>query len=98
MAVFRAEGVVLGDSGADLGSGMASIHLPRGREREQEAAGTVSLQAWEARDDPPVALKFADGRVLAICVSRDALSECSRNRILRFTARWTPEPAAGPEG
>jgi hypothetical protein len=98
VAIFRSEAEVLDEAGRRLGSGMAYVHLPMGRERDQEATGTVSLRSWEPSDEPPALLVIGEGRRLPIAVSRDALSECSRNRILRFTARWTPEPAADPEG
>ena len=90
MAVFRSEAEVLSEDGRGLGAGMAYLHLPRGLEREQDGNGTLSLQSWEPSGDPPTALRLKDGRQLAIQVSRDALSDCSRNRILRFTAHWPP--------
>jgi hypothetical protein len=74
---------------------MAYLHLPRGVEREQESSGTVSLQSWEPVEEPPTVLRLKDGRRLTIQVSRDALSDCSRNRILRFTTRWPPVGSAG---
>jgi hypothetical protein len=66
------------------------LHLPRGRDQAQDGAGTVSLRSWEQPDEPPAELRLADGRRLPISVTRDALSDCSRNRILRFTMRWPP--------
>jgi hypothetical protein len=87
VAVFKSEAVVAAADGAALGSGMAYLHLPRGLEREQAAGGTVSLRSWSAGGEP-TALELADGRRLAIEVSRDAVSECSRSRILRFKLQW----------
>jgi hypothetical protein len=69
---------------------MAYLHLPRGDEAEQDATGTVSLRTWQAEGEP-TELRLADGRRLSITVTRDALSECSRNRILRFSAHWPPD-------
>ena len=90
MAIFRSEAEVLTQSGQSLGVGMAYLHLPRGVEREQEGNGTVSLQSWEPTEDPPTELRLKDGRRLPIAVSRDALSDCSRSRILRFKTHWPP--------
>lgn len=96
MAIFRSEAEVLDAADRPLGTGLASIHLPRGLDREQQGSGTVSLRAWEPESGEPVALSLGDGRRLAISVSRDALSDCSRHRILRFAARWPPAPSALP--
>ncbi len=98
MAVVRAEAKVVGETGRSLGSGIAYRHLPRGSGQEQEATGTVSLRSWNAGVDAPRALRLVGWGELAIDVSRDALSECSRNRILRFRARWVPlrEPGTDP--
>ena len=97
MAVFRSEAEVLSEGGRSLGTGMAYLHLPRGTDREQDCTGTVSLQSWEPAEDSPAAVRLEDGRCLEIKVSRDALSDCSRSRILRFTTRWRPA-GAGPQG
>lgn len=80
------------EAGQTLGSGTAYVHLPRGLDRGQEAGGTISLRAWTPAADPPVALSLADGRRLPIRVSRDAISECSRNRVLRFELSWPGQP------
>jgi len=93
MAVFRSEAVLLGDGGARLGAGMAYLHLPRGEGREQDVSGTMSLKSWDAAEGQPVAIQLSDQRTLTISVSRDALSECSRNRVLRFQAHWPPHPS-----
>jgi hypothetical protein len=95
MPVFKSQAAVLNEAGQELAEGMAYLHLPRGLEQAQEASGTISLKAWSSNGDQPAALRLADGRRLAISVSRDALSECSRNRVLRFTAAWPGKKASG---
>lgn len=90
MPIFRSEAEVLDGADHCLGAGMVYLHLPRGLGREQEGTGTVSLRSWEPDGDEPTTLLLGDGRRLAISVTRDALSECSRNRILRFSAHWLP--------
>ena len=92
MAILKSDAELLGEQGQRLGDGMIYVHLPRGLEREQDGSGTMSLKAWTPTEDPPAALQLPDGRRLAITVSRDALSDCSRNRVLRFQVRW---PGAG---
>jgi hypothetical protein len=91
MAVFKSEAEVVTQKGDSVGAGTAYLHLPRGMEREQDGGGTISLKTWSPSEDAPAALRLADGRRLEIRVSRDALSECSRNRVLRFQAHWPPE-------
>lgn len=86
--MFKSEALITAADGVPLGTGMAYLHLPRGLEREQEAGGTVSLRSWTAAAAEPALLQLADGRHLPINVSRDALSDCSRNRVLRFTLHW----------
>ena len=90
LPVFKSEAQLLSRTGQEVGEGMAYVHLPRGLQTEQEGSGTVSLKSWAASDELPDSLLLPDGRRLRIRVSRDALSECSRNRILRFQARWPP--------
>jgi hypothetical protein len=92
MAVFKSD-VLVQDAGArSLGEGKAYVHLPRGLDAAQDASGTVSLRRWEWEPtaDGPSTLLLQDGRRLAIAVSRDVLSDCSRKRILRFQATWPP--------
>ena len=99
MAILKSDSNVLNETGQRLGVGTAYLHLPHGLDREQEGTGTISLRSWEPTDAPPAELRLEDGRRLAIRVSRDALSECSRNRVLRFTLRWPPAGAvADPSG
>ena len=90
MAVFKSAVEVRDPSDRSLGEGMAYIHLPRGTEASQDASGTVSLRRWEPAADRPSHLALEDGRRLAISVSSDTLSDCSRNHILRFEASWPP--------
>ncbi len=94
MAVFKSAADLLGAEGQSLGAGMVYIHLPRGLERAQDAGGTMSLKSWSPTESPPASLRLVDGRRLPIRVSRDALSECSRNRVLRFQAHWPPRSAS----
>ena len=91
MAVFKSAVVVFDPNERSLGEGMAYIHLPRGHDAPQDATGTVSLRRWEPRAEAPTLLALADGRRLKITVSREVLSECSRNQILRFQAAWPPD-------
>jgi hypothetical protein len=90
MAIFKSEARVLDEAGRAVGEGTVYVHLPLGLEREQEGGGTVSLKSWAATDRVPRVLYMADGRRLEIRVSRDALSDCSKNRVLRFEASWPP--------
>jgi hypothetical protein len=69
---------------------MTYIHLRLGAEQAQQATGTLSLRRWEPQDDLPTSLRLADGRRLSIAVSREVVSDCSRNHILRFRASWPP--------
>ena len=88
MAIFKSQAQVLTASGQELGEGLAYLHLPRGLERAQQSGGTISLRSWRPSGEPPTALCLEDGRRLEVRVSRDALSECSRNRVLRFQFDW----------
>jgi hypothetical protein len=91
MAVFKAAATVRDAQGRTIGEGTTYVHLRRPEGVAQDVTGTVSLQWWEPVGDPPAVLALADGRRLAVVVSRDVLSECSRNRIFRYTAAWPPE-------
>ena len=91
MAVFKSAVVVFDRNERSLGEGMAYIHLPRGHDAPQDATGTVTLRRWEPGDGTPTQLGLEDGRRLGISVSREVLSECSRNHILRFQATWPPD-------
>jgi hypothetical protein len=94
MAVFKSS-VDVHDSGRrSIGAGMAYVHLRLGAEMEQRATGTVSLRRWEPEGEPPTWLELADGRRLQIEVSREVLSECSSNHILRFQTDWPPAETA----
>ena len=93
MAVFKSSVDVCDRDRRSIGSGMAYVHLRLAAETEQKATGTVSLRRWEPADDLPTALLLADGRLLRIEVSREVVSECSRNHILRYQAHWPPADA-----
>ena len=96
MAVFKGEAEVIAEDGSILGSGVVYIHLPRGLERAQTGSATLSLREWEAVSVEPSKLRFAgEPATLAITVTRNALSECSRNRVLRMSVSW---PGSGSPG
>ena len=90
MAVFKSSVDVHDAADRSIGVGMAYLHLRLGHDAEQRATGTVSLKRWEPVGEAPSWLALEDGRALAIEVSRDVLSECSGNHILRFQASWPP--------
>ena len=91
MAVFKSSAEVHDAADRAIGAGMAYIHLRQAAEQAQESTGTISLRRWEPFDDLPTSLRLADGRRLSIAVSREVVSDCSRNHILRFKASWPPE-------
>jgi hypothetical protein len=94
MAVFKSSVDVHDADDRSIGSGMAYVHLRLAADAEQRATGTVSLRRWEPADEVPAWLLLGDGRQLPIEVSREVLSDCSRNHILRFEAEWPPlQPA-----
>jgi hypothetical protein len=88
MAVFRSSAELLGAAGRLLGRGTVYVHLPRGVDRQQDASGTMSLRSWYPAAETPALLHLPDGRDIVIRVSRDALSDCSRSRVLRFSTTW----------
>ena len=90
MAVFKSSVEVHDTGDRSIGSGMTYIHLRLGADARQRATGTVSLKRWEPAGEAPAWLALADGRALPIEVSREVLSECSRNHILRFQTTWPP--------
>jgi len=92
MAVFKSSVNVHDAGDRSIGAGMTYVHLRLGPDAEQRVTGTVSLKRWEPADDWPAWLALADGRSLAIEVSGEVLSECSRNHILRYEASWPPLP------
>jgi hypothetical protein len=95
MAVFKSSVDVHDIASRSIGTGMAYVHLRLAADAEQRATGTVSLRRWEPADEQPAWLRLADGRQLSIEVSREVLSECSRNHILRFQTQWPPaEPSS----
>ena len=95
MAVFKSSVDVHDAENRSIGTGTAYVHLRLAADAEQRATGTVSLRRWEPADEVPTSLQLEDGRRLPIEVSREVLSDCSRNHILRFQAQWPPsEPPA----
>jgi hypothetical protein len=100
MAVFKSSVEVHDVGDRRIGTGMAYVHLRLAADTAQRATGTVSLRRWEPAGEAPSWLALDDGRQLTIEVSREVLSECSRNHILRFQATWPPrdaQPAPGAE-
>jgi hypothetical protein len=93
MAVFKSEAELHNEAGQPLGRGMLYLHLPRGTDQPQTGSGTVALRDWTAGEVVPVSAHFPDGRILRIEVSRSAISDCSRTRVLRFQAAWDGSPA-----
>ena len=96
MAVFKSSVEVHDTGDRPIGAGMTYIHLRLPADAEQRATGTVSLKHWEPAGEAPAWLALADGRALAIELSREVLSDCSRNHILRFQATWPPGSASAP--
>jgi hypothetical protein len=90
MAVFKSSADVHDADNRSIGSGMAYVHLRLAADATQQATGTISLRRWEPAEALPTRLVLDDGRLLAIEVSRQVVSECSRNHILRFQAHWPP--------
>lgn len=97
MAVFKSGVDVHDADDLSIGTGMAYVHLRLGADAEQQATGTVSLRRWEPANELPTSLRLADGRHLAIQVSRQVVSECSRNHILRFQTQWPPTEPPGDQ-
>ncbi len=95
MAIFKSAAVVRDSSGREIGEGALYLHLPRGHDVTQDATGTLSLRRWSPQDGEPVELTIDGGRRLRIATSRSAISDCSRNHILRFRTSWPPTPANG---
>lgn len=92
VAVFKASAVVRDGAGRRVGEGVTYVHLRLPSGEPQEVTGTVSLEWWEPVGEPPADLALEDGRRLPIRVSRDVMSDCSRNRIFRYQASWPPSP------
>ena len=97
MAVFKSSVVVRDGRGETIGGGMTYVHLRQPEAQPQAVSGTVSLQWWEPVGDPPAEVALADGRCLPIVVSQDVLSECSQNRIFRYSAAWPQARNAASE-
>ena len=92
MAVFKSTVEVHDTGNRPIGAGMTYLHLRLPADAQQRATGTVSLKRWEPAGEPPAWLALEDGRTLPIEVSREVLSDCSRNHILRYQANWPPAP------
>jgi hypothetical protein len=103
VAVFKSSVEVHDTGDRPIGAGMTYVHLRLPADAEQRATGTVSLKRWEPAGEPPAWLALEDGRALPIEVSREVLSDCSRNHILRYQANWPPAvpdataPAGSPQ-
>ncbi|HZO28180.1 MAG TPA: hypothetical protein VFH48_19570 [Chloroflexota bacterium] len=97
MAVYKSSVDVHDAANRSIGTGMAYVHLRLAADARQAATGTVSLRRWEPADEAPASLQLADGRQLRIEVSREKLSDCSRNHILRFQAQWPPTEPPGDQ-
>ena len=91
MAIVKGNAEIRADNGSVVGRGVAYLHLPRGRERAQTAGGTVSCSAWNPGAGEPSVIAIENGPTVTITVSKEAVSECSRNRILRYTTEWQPD-------
>jgi hypothetical protein len=96
MAVFKSLVEVHDTGDRPIGAGMTYLHLRLPAAAEQRATGTVSLKRWEPAGEPPAWLALEDGRALPIEVSREVLSDCSRNHILRYQANWPPATPNSP--
>jgi len=90
VAILKGNVEILAADGSVVGRGMTYLHLPRGQERAQHAGGTVSCTEWNASGGEPTHVAMPDGRIFSISVSAEAVSECSRNHILRYTTEWEP--------
>jgi hypothetical protein len=77
--------------GSIVGRGMTYLHLPRGHGRAQTAGGTVSCTDWDPGAGEPAIIAIENGPTLAIAVSKEAVSQCSQNHILRYTTEWSPD-------
>lgn len=89
MAIVKSPAKILSGDGTSVGLGMAYIHLPRGKDREQVATGTISCTEWHESAGLPETIQLEGYAPLTVSVSREAISECSRNHILRFSTSWT---------
>lgn len=81
--------------GRVVARGIAYLHLPRGVGVRQSAGGTVSCRMWDQTAGEPAVLAVEHGPEVRIRVSKEAVSECSRNHILRYTADWEPTATGG---
>ena len=91
MAIIKGNAEIRSATGSLVGQGMTYLHLPRGREQSQSASGTVSCTAWNPDAGEPRVIAINDGPTLTIEVSKEAVSQCSQNHILRYTTEWAPD-------
>jgi len=91
MAIIKGNAEIRSATGSVVGQGMMYLHLPRGREQAQSAGGTVSCTAWNPDAGEPRLIAIDDGPTLTIEVSKEAVSQCSQNHILRYTTEWDPD-------
>jgi hypothetical protein len=98
VAIVKGNAEIRGANGSIVGRGTTYLHLPRGRGRAQTAGGTVSCTEWNPNAGEPRIIALENGPTLSISVSKDAVSQCSRNHILRFTTEWNPDPSSSTAG
>ncbi|MFN8522176.1 MAG: hypothetical protein U0821_03630 [Chloroflexota bacterium] len=90
MSVFKSVGALVTDGGHVLGQGRVYVHVRLPNDLPHTVTGTMSLTAWDPGDSLPVAVVMEDGGRLDITVTQEGLSDCSRNRVLRFLGAWPP--------
>ncbi|MFN0073896.1 MAG: hypothetical protein ACKVVP_20645 [Chloroflexota bacterium] len=91
MAIIKGIAELRSAGGELVGSGMAYLHLPKGKGVAQAVGGTVSCTTWHPDAGAPTSLMIERGPTLTISVSKEAVSQCSQNHILRYTATWVPD-------
>lgn len=91
MAIVKGNAEIRAADGSIVGRGMAYLHLPRGHGRAQTAGGTVSCTDWHPGSGQPEIIAIENGPTLSITVSKEAVSQCSQNHILRYTTEWNPD-------
>jgi len=94
VAIVKGSAEILSATGTCIGRGIAYVHLPRGKDLLQTATGTVSCTEWHEGAEPPEMVQIEGYEPLTVSVSREAISECSRNHILRFSTSWTARKSA----
>lgn len=94
LAIVKGNAEIRSADGSLVGRGMTYLHLPRGQERAQTAGGTVSCTDWNPNAGPPRIIAIENGPTLSITVSKEAISQCSQNHILRYTTEWNPDASS----